>query len=325
MLPTIKNGLTAKWLLVVQEYELVKQKKSNNFTSVKQLSDAYKVARKDIRRYYKDWIKSGKNRDALLPHKRGPKPGQLKMLSKDQERLIVKIHRRLQANRFEIFNLIKDNPQIKIHPSVSTIYRTLKRYPLNKKRKQAIKRYERMYHGELMHVDTYCLPQSLFVDCRKYFLLGIIDDCTRLCYTQIINRIDAATVTKAFSNGCKWFSAHGIIPERVMSNNGAEFTVYTSQDARKRHLFEVMLQIFKIKHIYTPPHRPQPNGKIERFWKTLYDECIRVQTATLSVADFTAELNGYLYRYNYQRRHSGLGQITPLDKLSFIANLLPKL
>lgn len=325
MLPTIKDRLTAKWLLVVQEYELVKQKKSNNFTSVKQLSDAYKVARKDIRRYYKDWIKSGKNRDALLPHKRGPKPGQLKMLTKDQERLIVKIHRRLQANRFEIFNLIKDNPQIKIHPSVSTIYRTLKRYPLNKKRKQAIKRYERMYPGELLHVDTYCLPRSLFIDRSKYFLLGIIDDCTRLCYAELVNRLDATSVTKAFSNGCKWFSAHGVIPESVMSDNGTEFTVYGHPDARKRHLFEVMLGVFKIKHIYTPPHRPQPNGKIERFWKILYDECIRVQTATLSVVDFTAELNGYLYRYNYQRRHSGLGQITPLDKLSFVANLLPKL
>lgn len=204
MLSTTKNGLTAKWLLVVQEYELVKQKKSNNFTSVKQLSDAFKVARKDIRRYYKNWIKSGKNRDALLPHKRGPKPGQLKMLNKDQERLIVKIHRRLQANRFEIFNLLRDNPQIKIHPSVSTIYRTLKRYPLNKKRKQAIKRYERMYPGELLPADTYCLPRSLFIDRSKYFLLGIMDDCTRLCYAELVNRLDATSVTKAFSNGCKW-------------------------------------------------------------------------------------------------------------------------
>ena len=325
MLPTIKKAITAKWLLVVQEYDSLKKSRSKTFTSVKQLCDAYKVHRKDIGKYYVKWIKSGKNMDALLPQKRGPKPGQLKILSKDQERLIVKIHRRLQANRYEIYHLIAGNPQIKFHPSVSTIYRTLQRYPLNKKRKQVIKRYERRYPGELLHVDTYSLPKSLFADHTKYYLLGIIDDCTRLCYTELVNRIDAVTVTKAFSKGCKWFSGHGIIPETVMSDNGTEFTVYASQTARKRHLFEVMLQILRIRHIYTPPYRPQSNGKIERFWKTLADECVRVQTATLTKDDFIAELNGYMYRYNYERRHGGLKYITPLDKLSFIANLLPKL
>jgi hypothetical protein len=121
MLPSVKKAMTAKWLLVVQEYDALKQKRPKTFTSVKQLCDAYKVHRKDIGKYYEKWIKSGKNMDALLPQKRGPKPGQLKILSKDQERLLVKIHRRLQANRHEIYNLIAGNPQIKLHPSVSTI------------------------------------------------------------------------------------------------------------------------------------------------------------------------------------------------------------
>jgi len=325
MLPTFKRAITAKWLLVVQEYDLLKQQRSVNFTSVRQLCDTYKIHRKDIYKYYEKWIKSGKNTDALLPQKRGPKPGQLKILSKDQERLIVKIHRRLQANRYDIFYLIKGNPNLQIHPSVSTIYRTLKRYPLNKKRKRAIKRYERMYPGELLHADTYVLPKTLFIDRTKRYLLGVMDDMTRLCYAELIERNNAVTVTRAFANACKWFDGHGIRPETVMTDNGAEFTVPSYQKARPQHFFESMLQVLGLKHIYTPPYRPQSNGKIERFWKILDDECIRVQTATLSVDDFDAELNGYLYRYNYQRRHSGLGYITPLDKLSFIANLLPKL
>jgi len=48
----IKDALTSKWLLVVQEYELVKQKKSKNFKTVEQICSAYKVNRKDIRKYY---------------------------------------------------------------------------------------------------------------------------------------------------------------------------------------------------------------------------------------------------------------------------------
>jgi transposase InsO family protein len=63
---------------------------------------------------------------------------------------------------------------------------------------------------------------------------------------------------------------------------------------------------------------------MKRFWKILYDECIRVQTISLSKNDFIAELNGFMYRYNYQRRHSALSYQTPLDKLKQVAKLLPK-
>ena len=320
----IKDALTSKWLLVVQEYELVKQKKSKNFKTVEQICSAYKVNRKDIRKYYERWIKSGKNNDALLPLKRGPKPGQLKVLSKDEERIIVKIHRRLQANRFEIYHLIKGNQNFKVHPSVSTIYRTLKRYPLNEKRIKKIKRYERMYPGELSHADTFCLPKTIFIERTKYYLFGLLDDCTRLCYVEVIENIQSATVTKAFFNAYKWFAVHGITIKETMTDNGSEFTAYTSQKAKQTHFFETMLKIFDIKHRYTPPYRPQSNGKIERFWKILYNECIRVQTISLSKNDFIAELNGFMYRYNYQRRHSALSYQTPLDKLKQVAKLLPK-
>ena len=86
---TTKRNMTNKWLLVVNEYELIKQKKSKNFSTVDQLCEVFKVHRKDIRKYYERWIKSGRDPDSLLPQKRGPKPGQLKLLSKDEERTIT--------------------------------------------------------------------------------------------------------------------------------------------------------------------------------------------------------------------------------------------
>lgn len=322
MTKSIKLGLTSKWLLVVQEYELVKQKRSKNFKTVEQVCQAYKVHRKDIRKYYERWIKSGKKMDALLPQKRGPKPGQLKTLSKEEERTIVKIQRRLQANQFEIFQLIKGNSNFKVHPSVSTIYRTFKRYPLNERRKEKIKRYERMYPGELSHADTYCLSQTLFIERVKYYLFGLLDDCTRLCYVELIKDLRSPTVTKAFFNGFKWFAVHGFKIEETMTDNGSEFTAYTSERAKKTHFFETMLKIFDIRHRYTQPYRPQANGKIERFWKILYNECIKLQTISLSKEDFIAELNGFMYRYNYLRRHGGLSYITPLDKLKSVTEIM---
>ena len=320
MNPTTKRLMTDKWLLVIKEYELIKQKKSKNFSTVDQLCSAFKVQRKDIRKYYERWAKSGKDPDALLPRKRGPKPGQLKLLSKDEERTIIKIRRKFQANEFEIYHLIKGH--FKIHPSVSTIYRTFKRFPLNDKRKKYIKRYEKQYPGELLHADTYRLPKTLFEERKNYFLFGVIDDCSRLTYTEIIDRQTAANASKAFSRAYKWFNLHGINPEKVMTDNGPEFTCYTSQKAKENHFFETMLNIFDIKHRYTRPYRPQTNGKIERFWRILNDECVRLQSKSQIKKEFIAELNGFMYRYNYQRRHSGLQYQTPLDKLKSVTEIM---
>ena len=312
-----------KWLLVIKEYELVKNKKSKHFSSVKEICDVFSVNRKDIRNYYMRWCQSGKDPESLLPKKRGPKPGQLKILSKEEERAIVKIHRKLNANEFEIHHLIEG--KFRVHPSVSTIYRTLKRYPLNKKRKETIKRYERKYPGELLHADTYSLAKTIMFDRKKYYLFGAIDDCTRLCHVELIERQTSQQATEAFFKAYKWFNAHGIQPEEVMTDNGQEFTAFTSQKAKDKHFFESMLNIFGLKHIYTKPYRPQTNGKIERFWRILYNECLLAINKTLTLDEFKAEINGFMYRYNYQRRHSALNYRTPLDKLNNIVNLLPEL
>jgi len=322
MTKAIKQVLTSKWLLVVQEYELVKEKRSPNFKTVEEICQVFKVHRKDIRKYYEKWIKAEKNIDSLLPQKRGPKPGKLKILTKDEERSIIAIHRRLQANEFEIFYLLKDNSHFRVHPSVSTIYRTFKRYPLNKKRIEKIKRYEKSYPGEQAHADTFVLAKTLFIDRTRRYLFGLLDDCTRLCYVELIPDIKSATVTKAFFKGYKWFALHGINIKEVLTDNGVEFTSYTSQKAKDLHFFETMLKIFDIHHRYTRPYRPQTNGKIERFWKILNNECIRLQAKSQTEQEFIAELNGYMYRYNYQRRHYALKFQTPLDKLKFVTEIV---
>jgi transposase InsO family protein len=323
MTKTEKQLMTNKWLLVVGHYEKIKKKNDPNFKTVEELCEAFQVSRKDISKYYERWSLAGKDPEALLPRKRGPKPGQLKILSKEEERIIVKIHRKLNANEFEIYNLIEG--RFNVHPSVSTIYRTLKLYPLNEKRKKAIKRYEKRYPGELIHADTYYLGKTLMENRKQLYLLGLIDDCTRLCHVELIERNAAAEVSMATSKSLKWFTVHGILPETVMTDNGPEFTAFTSRKAKETHFFETTLKMFNIKHIYTRPYRPQTNGKIERFWRVLNEECILCQHKTLTKDDFQSELDGFMYRYNYQRRHSALKYITPLDKLKNIVNLLPKL
>lgn len=318
-----KRVLTNKWALVVEHYEKIKQKNNPSFKTVNELCEAFHITRRDIKNYYARWSIAGKDPEALLPKKPGPRPGQLKILSKEEERIIVKIHRRLNANEFEIYNLIEGH--FKVHPSVSTIYRTLKLYPLNEKRKKAIKRYEKRYPGELLHADTYSLAKTLIDNKKQLYLLGLIDDCTRLCRVELIERNNSPEVSMATSKALKWFTVHGILPEVVMTDNGSEFTAFVSRKAKETHFFETTLRMFNIRHIYTKPYRPQTNGKIERFWRILYNECILCQHKTLTKDELIAEIEGFMYRYNYQRRHSSLKHKTPLEKLKNIVDLLPEL
>jgi transposase InsO family protein len=160
---------------------------------------------------------------------------------------------------------------------------------------------------------------------KQLYLLGLIDDCTRLCHVELIERNNSAEVSMATSKALKWFTVHGILPEVVMTDNGSEFTAYTSQKAKDTHFFETTLKMFNINHIYTKPYRPQTNGKIERFWRILYNECILCQHKTLTKDALLTEIESFMYRYNYQRRHSSLKHKTPLEKLKNIVDLLPKL
>ena len=315
-----RKALCSKWMIILREYELVKKDISINFMNIRQLCNAYKVTRRDIRKYHTRWIESGMQEESLLPQKRGPKPGTLKLLSKAEERFIVSIQRKLNANIYEIHTLVEG--QFEVPPSVSTIYRTLKRYPLNPKRKALIKRYEKSYPGELLHCDAFALDRTLFEDRKKRYLIGAVDDLTRLCYVQLTDNIKAVSACKVFFNAYKWFGLHGVHADAVMTDNGVEFTTYTGgKNAKKTHNFEMMLQILKVKHQYTRPYRPQTNGKIERFWRTIKNECLRLQLRAISPAEFESELNGFMIRYNYHRKHSALQYTTPLDKLAQIAAL----
>jgi len=141
----------------------------------------------------------------------------------------------------------------------------------------------------------------------------------------MLDHMTAAETAQACTRGLKWFRAHGIRAERVMTDNGVEFTSYTSQKAKETHFFETTLRMFDVQHEYTRPYRPQTNGKIERYWKILMNECTDAITKGLEYKELEAEMLGFAYRYNYQRKHGALEYKTPLERLQQIADLLPNL
>ncbi len=88
---------------------------------------------------------------------------------------------------------------------------------------------------------------------------------------------------------------------------GAEFAARTNPHD---HPFEAMLAEMGIVHRYTRPYRPQTNGKVERFWRTLDEDLIEGTTFD-DIEQFSNELLEYILYYNEFRPHQALAGQTP--------------
>jgi len=102
----------------------------------------------------------------------------------------------------------------------------------------------------------------------------------------------------------------------VLTDNGAEFGSGVHSKNKDSHPFERLLLEMRIKHRYTRPYRPQTNGKVERFWKTLKEDFLD-DALYEDIDDLREELLGFLVYYNKHRPHTALENLTPRE---FIEN-----
>ena len=281
-------------------------------------SSVYNISRKELNRYYRKWVEGGKSDDALLPNKRGARPGS-RRTPKDIERNIVKAYRKFGSNRYELVLIFKPYYLDKT-PSPATMDRIKARYPLNENQKKIIKRYEKQAPGELAHIDLTELTKDIrcHFKVRRLYCASICDDCTRITYSEVIPDKKASTTTYFLARSLSWFKQiYNFEFEAIMSDNGREF----KGSVAKEHPFETMCKELGIKHIYTRPYRPQTNGKIEAFNKILKREFMYPNKFD-SEKDLMVNLGNFLFEYNHLRRHGGLQYITPFDKLKSVTELL---
>ena len=90
----------------------------------------------------------------------------------------------------------------------------------------------------------------------------VIDDHSRVAYAEIHDDETAATAAAVLRNAVAWFADRGVTVERVLSDNGGCY---------RSHLWRDTCAELGITHKRTRPYRPQTNGKIERFHRTLAD------------------------------------------------------
>ena len=126
-----------RWVPVLKEYEKRLDKVSPRaFKTAKALCEAHHISPKELRRYYRRWVESGKDPLSLLPQKRGPKPG-TRRTPKEIERNIIKAYRRFGSNRYELVEIFKPYYLDKT-PSAATMDRIKARYPLSPSQKKII-------------------------------------------------------------------------------------------------------------------------------------------------------------------------------------------
>ena len=224
--------------------------------------------------------------------------------------------------------------------AVSTVSGILTRIGMGKLGRLGLEpaeRYERARPGELVHIDIKKLgrieggagkrvtgvtrnasPRRRDRDGVERCVIGweyvhiAIDDCTRLAYAEVLPDEKATTAIAFLRRALAFFERHGISVERVMTDNGGAY---------RSTMHAIACRTLGIRHLRTRPYRPQTNGKVERFIRTLlggwaYGAVYRESS------ERTSALDGWLWHYNHQRRHTALGHKTPIARLNERTNLL---
>ncbi len=100
-------------------------------------------------------------------------------------------------------------------------------------------------------------------------------------------------------------SAMGITVERILTDNGKEYTTHWDTGY---HQFEEYLKSLSIEHWYTKVRHPWTNGFVERFQRTLLEEFYQpslLKRTYSTLSELQYDLDRYLYFYNFQRTHQG--------------------
>lgn len=182
-------------------------------------------------------------------------------------------------------------------------------------------RYERERPGELLHVDTKKLGRFWMVGKRILadgvqrsrhagwqYLHVAIDDHTRLAYAELLARDDKQACAAFLRRAVAWYAAHGIVVERVLSDNAKPY---------HSHLWRDTCAELEIGRRYTRPYSPWTNGKAEALIKTLLREWA-YRFAYPTSSHRSRALPGFIRWYNQRRPHGSLAGRPPISRVSHL-------
>jgi len=150
---------------------------------------------------------------------------------------------------------------------------------------------------------------------RYAYLIGFIDDYSR--YMTGLELYRSQTADQVLEVYRRAMGEYGV-PKEMLTDQGRQYTNW-----RGSTKFERELGKDRIKHIRSQPHHPMTLGKIERFWKTIYEEfLVRAQFGSFEEA--RERIRHWLTYYNHKRPHQGIGGLCPADRYFEIQGELKK-
>jgi len=150
---------------------------------------------------------------------------------------------------------------------------------------------------------------------RYAYLIGMIDDYSR--YMVGLELYRSQTADQVIEVYRRAVGEYGV-PKEVLTDRGRQYTNW-----RGTTKFERELGKDRVKHIKSQAHHPMTLGKIERFWKTVYEEfLVRAQFGSFEEAK--ERVRRWVQYYNHKRPHQGIGGLFPADRYFEIQGELRK-
>ena len=308
---TLKKNYIQKYVYLIEEYELVKKGGHPHFKRVGDFYKAHGTCPQTFLKYYGRYRQSGGDAAQLLPAKRGPKYKSRRTDSAIETMVLEERDR--GCNKYEINCILRTQLGSRT-PSPSCIYNILKRHgknmltqPMKEEKRRIIKEKA----GELGHLDCHHLAKDMVAsDSKRYYVVCLIDSCTRVAWAEVVEDIKSISVMFATLHCLNQMtSRYDIRFAEILTDNGPEFGPKSSRN-KNHHPFERLCIEMGIKHRHTRPYRPQTNGKVERFWRTLNEDLIN-ETYFDSIDHFKKELLDYMIYYNQLRPHQALDGQNP--------------
>jgi transposase InsO family protein len=211
--------------------------------------------------------------------------------------------------------------------AASTVHRVLVRLGLNRlawfdrPTGRVIRRIVTTRPGELVHVDVKKLGRipagggwrahgrgntrvaHAFVGYA--YVHSAVDAFSRVAYSEILDDERAVTCAAFWRRAHAWFADLNVRVERVLTDNHFSYT--------RGPIFTTALG--DVEHSRIRPRRPQTNGKVERFNRTLLDEWAYVRVYR-SDAQRAQALERWLHLYNHHRSHTSLGGRAPMELIN---------
>ena len=166
-----------------------------------------------------------------------------------------------------------------------------------------VREFERARPNQLWQTDlfTFMLKRQN----RRVHLVSFLDDQSRFIVSfGLWASPSTALVLEVLRAG---IASHGS-PEEILTDNGSQYVTWRGKSAFAREL-----EKRGINQLVATPRRPQTLGKVERFWGTLWREC--VETAVfIDLEDARRRIGHFIDYYNFQRPHQGIGGLVPADR-----------